>query len=571
MIRNYLLLIFLAFLGKQSFAQNAISIPDTLSGSAFTLSMHKDSVQFFPGKKTQTLGFNQYSYLGPTLILNKGQNISITVNNNISDTTNVHWHGLHVSPSNDGGPHTMIMNGMSWNPQFNILNKASTFWYHPHFHGKTAEQAIKGAAGLIIVRDSIEATLNIPRSYGVDDFPIIVQCAEFDSLNQLMPRGMQDSVLLVNGKRTNNGQSAYLNVPAQVVRLRLLNASGERTFNFGFTNNRNFKIIGSDGGLLNAPFNTTRIRISPGERYEILLDLSGMSGQSLYLMSYASELATGIQGGPTMPMPPGNPPMNSPLNGVNFNILQLNVISQTSNPITAFPNNLVQVNTIPSSQSNRTRVIDMTAINQMSMDGPFYFNGKLFDMDSINYIIPLDDTEIWEIKNSTMVAHPFHIHDVQFNILDRDGNLPPVNERAFKDVVLIKPQETVRFITKFETFTDTVLPYVYHCHVLMHEDDGMMGQFLVVPQNYTGINNSMQLTKSLKIYPNPTTDYFNFELPNNTNFDLRIFDMTGKLVKSINSQSNTSIDITSLTPNNYVVFIRTKDGFYSSKLLIERK
>ena len=557
-------------MGEYSFAQTAIAIPDTLSGSTMSLTMHLDSVQFFPGIKTKTLGFNQYSYLGPTLILQNGQNASMQIHNQINDTTNVHWHGMHVASVNDGGPHTMIMNGMSWNPQFSVLDRASTFWYHPHFHGKTAKQAIQGAAGLIIVRDSIEANLNLPRRYGIDDFPIIVQCVEFDSVNQLMPRGMQDSILLVNGTRANNGQSAYLNVPAQVVRLRLLNASGERTFNFGFTNNHTFKIIGSDGGLLNAPVNATRIRVSPGERYEILLDLTGMNGQSLYLMSYASELATGIQGGPTMPMPPGNPPMNSPLNGINFNILSLVIGSQTTNPITSIPSSLVQVNPIPAAQSNRTRLIDMTAINQMSMDGPFYFNGKLFNMDSINYIIPLDDTEIWEIKNSTMVAHPFHIHDIQFNILDHDGNSPPMHERGRKDVVLIKAQETVRFITKFETFTDTVIPYVYHCHILMHEDDGMMGQFLVVPQNYTGVNSNLELTKSLKIFPNPTSDYFTFELPNKTVYDLRIFDITGKLIKSINSETNTKVDVSSLAPSNYVVFVKTKDGFYSSKLLIQR-
>ncbi len=138
-------------------AQTAIPIPDTLSGSNISLTMHNDSVQFFPGNKTQTLAFNQYAYLGPTLILNKGQNVSITVNNQIGDTTNVHWHGLHVSPTNDGGPHIMIMNGMSWNPQFTVLDRASTYWYHPHFHGKTAEHAIKGAAGIIIVRDNDEA------------------------------------------------------------------------------------------------------------------------------------------------------------------------------------------------------------------------------------------------------------------------------------------------------------------------------------------------------------------------------------------------------------------------------
>lgn len=550
---------------QSAHAQTAIPIPDTLSGNSIALTMHQDSVQFFPGQLTKTLAFNQYAYLGPTLILNNGQNVSITVNNQIGDTTNVHWHGLHVSPTNDGGPHIMIMDGMSWNPQFTVLDKASTYWYHPHFHGKTAEHAIKGAAGMIIVRDNDEAQLNLPRTYGVDDFPIIVQSAQLDSNNQFMPFGMQDSIVFVNGVRANYGYSAYLNVPAQVVRLRLLNAAGERTFNFGFTGNMPFKIIGSDGGLLSAPVNATRIRVSPGERYEILLDLSSMNGQSIYLMSYGSELPMGVQGGPTMPMPPGNPPMDSPLNGVDYNILQLNVGSPTSNPVTSIPSTLVTVTPIPEAQSNITRLIEMTAVNMMAMDGPFFFNQQLFDMERIDYYIPIDNTEIWELTNNTMVAHPFHIHDVQFYVLDRDGNLPPVHERGRKDVVLVMPQETVRFITKFETFTDTVVPYPFHCHILMHEDDGMMGQFLVVPSGFTGIDDNFVLTQSIKVFPNPTSSFLQFELPENELVSYRITDMSGKVVQKQDNFSGNTIHVSQLSQGIYHVWFRSGSKYYSSK------
>ena len=565
-MKTFLLTTALCWLVVQSaFSQTAIPIPDTLSGNNIALTMHQDTVQFFSGQATQTLAFNQYSYLGPTLILNNGQNVSITVNNQIGDTTNVHWHGLHVSPTNDGGPHTMIMNGMSWNPQFTVLDKASTYWYHPHFHGKTAEHAIKGAAGIIIVRDNVEAQLNLPRKYGVDDFPIIIQSSQLDSNNQFMPFGMQDSTVLVNGVRANYGYSAYLNVPAQVVRLRLLNAAGERTFNFGFTGNMPFKIIGSDGGLLSAPVNATRIRISPGERYEILLDLSSMNGQSIYLMSYGSELPTGVQGGPTMPMPPGNPPMDSPLNGVDYNILQLNIGGPTANPVTSIPATLVTVTPIPSSQSNITRPIEMTAINMMAMDGPFYFNQKLFDMGRIDYFIPLDNTEIWELTNSTMVAHPFHIHDVQFYILDRDGNLPPMHERGRKDVVMVLPNETVRFITKFETFTDTVVPYPFHCHILMHEDDGMMGQFLVFPSGFTGIDENSVLTQNVKVFPNPTSSILQFELTENQLVSYRITDMSGKVVQKQDNISENVIQVSQLNAGIYHIWLRADNKFYSSK------
>jgi bilirubin oxidase len=549
-------------------AQTPIPIPDTLTGNNIVLTMHRDSVQFFPGKKTQTLAFNQYAYLGPTLIINNGQNVSITVNNQIGDTTNVHWHGLHVSPKNDGGPHTMIMDGESWNPKFTVMNKASSYWYHPHFHGKTAKQVIKGAAGMIVVRDKEELALTLPRKYGVDDFPIIVQTAQFDSFNQPMAYGMQDSTLLVNGIRANYGFSAYLDVPAQVIRLRLLNAAGERTFNFGLNGNLSFKIIGSDGGLLKNPVTAKRIRISPGERYEILIDLSGMKGQSIYLMCYGSELPMGVQGGPTMPMPPGSAPMDSPLNGIDYNILKLVIGNETANPVTSIPGSLADVLPIPSSQAKTTRAIEFTPINRMSMDGPFYFNGKLFDMDRIDYFIPIDNTEIWELTNSTMVAHPFHIHDVQFFVLDRDGNLPAVHERGRKDVVLINPDETVRFITKFETFMDTITPYMYHCHILMHEDDGMMGQFLVVPNGFVGIKENLVLTQNVKLYPNPTLDCFRFELPmSNAICDIRIIDIMGKVVISKNEQLVNEIDVSVLANGTYNVLIRANNTYYSSRLL----
>jgi bilirubin oxidase len=381
-----------------------------------------------------------------------------------------------------------------------------------------------------------------------------------------MPFGMQDSTVFVNGVRANYGYSAYLNVPAQVVRLRLLNAAGERTFNFGFTGNMPFKIIGSDGGLLNAPVNATRIRVSPGERYEILLDLSSMNGQNIYLMSYGSELPMGVQGGPTMPMPPGNPPMDSPLNGVDFNVLQLIVGNQTINPVTAIPASLVTVSPIPSSQSNITRTVDMTAIDMMAMDGPFYFNNQLFDMERIDFYIPIDNTEVWELTNNTMVAHPFHIHDVQFYVLDRDGNLPPVHERGRKDVVLVKPNETVRFITKFETFSDTITPYPFHCHILMHEDDGMMGQFLVVPSGFTtGINDNLVLTQSITVFPNPTSSFLQFELPENELVSYRITDMSGKVVQKQDNFSGNTIHVSQLSQGIYHVWFRSGSKYYSSK------
>ncbi|MBL7936918.1 MAG: multicopper oxidase domain-containing protein [Bacteroidia bacterium] len=562
-----LLKIGLVLLGFNSIAQTALPIPDTLSGPNYVLNMHKDSVQFFSGNISHTYAFNQYKYLGPTLIFNKGTNVNITVNNQIGDTTTVHWHGIHLPSMMDGGPHTTILPNAIWTPSFTVMDNAATYWYHPHFMGKTAKQVIKGAAGLIIVRDPIEAALTLPRKYGVDDFPLIIQCQQYDSLNQSMPLGMQDSTILVNGARASHGFTVNANFPAQIVRMRLLNASGERTFNFGFTANKQFKIIASDGGLLDNPVTTSRIRLSPGERAEILIDLNGMNGQILHLMGYASELAMGIQGGPTMPMPVGSPPMDSPLNGIDFNIMQITVTPQTTNPVTTIPSSLTTNAPYLSSQANITRTIRFTADSLMVMDGPFYFNGNSFDMMRIDYEIPLGSTEIWKLVNETMVAHPFHIHDVQFFLIDRSGNIPPTEELGRKDVVLVPPFDSVMFITKFEDFADTITPFMYHCHILMHEDDGMMGQFVVKPLS-VGVNELKNNNNSFSIYPNPTNSIVNIDAKEMTS--VSIFNTLGEMVYTQNKISTNSLQINTSqwSKGLYTVQVNSNNQSIAKKIIV---
>lgn len=558
-------IIFLLILssGFKGYSQNAIPIPDTLSGPVYNLNIHPDSVQFLPGTKTFTNAFNQYSYLGPTLILHKGENVTMNVLNSLDDTTTVHWHGLHVPAMADGGPHTFFLSGSTWSPQFTVNNHASTFWYHPHTHMKTGQQAMRGAAGMIIVRDSIEANLNLPRQYGIDDFPIVVQSQQMDANNQILWRGMHDSLLLVNGT-----QNPMLSIPAQVVRLRLLNASQERNFNFGFTGNRTFKVIGNDGGLLNAPVDVTRIRLSPGERAEVLLDLTGMTGQQFYLMSYASEFGAGIQGG--TPMPGMDTSMYSPINGIDFNILQLNVSTQTINPVTTIPASLVSIIPWDQSNFNEFRNIIISAQSMMSMDGPFYFNGQLFDMNRIDYRIPLNNVEIWSLSNQSMVAHPFHLHGVQFFVLDRDGVTVQSFEAGPKDVVMVAPNETVRFITKFEDYADSTMPYMYHCHILMHEDDGMMGQYVVLP-NTSGVqeNGNQNL---FSLYPIPVTDELNLKFSFSASGTISVHDLMGRIIMSDsiqNGQRNLILNTSRWKDGIYFISLERNGKIETQKLIVQ--
>ena len=111
--------------------------------------------------------------------------------------------------------------------------------------------------------------------------------------------------------------------------------------------------------------------------------------------------------------------------------------------------------------------------------GRFTIDGRSFDINRIDQSVRLNDIEIWELVNRSPIAHPIHIHDIQFRILDRNGKPPSKNEQGLKDTVLVESGETVRVITQFEDFADDKAPYMFHCHILEHEDNGMMGQFLV--------------------------------------------------------------------------------------------
>lgn len=481
------------------FAQNPLAIPDTISGNVINLTLQTGSVQFKPGQATSTMGVNG-NILGPTIIMQKHQQITINVNNQLGEPTTIHWHGLHVAPENDGGPHIVIPPGTTWSPSFEVLDWASTHWYHPHLHHHTNEHVQKGIAGFIITRDSIESSLTLPRTYGVDDFPIVVQTKAFDSNNQIIPVSDLDSNLMVNA--TIN---PYLNIPAQVVRLRLLNGSSQRYYNFGFSNNMQFHQIATDAGLLSAPVVLTRIMLAPGERAEILVNASALQGQTIYLMNYGAELPNAIYGAAQPGMGAGQTIPNynlNPLNGTNRNVLQLNVVAPTANPINTIPSSLVIYTPWQAPQAHLTRTFTFTSTGQgpsQVLLGPFQINGTFFDMDVINLVVPENNIEIWELTNQSPIGHPFHLHGFPFYVLDINGTPPPPHLAGRKDVIHVPAgMGTVRIITKFEDFTHDSLPYMYHCHMLFHEEDGMMGQFLVkAPCTLSIINEPQNATANI--------------------------------------------------------------------------
>ncbi len=573
MKKNILLVLMTMTISLMALAQNELLIPDTLSGTNFDLTLQTGTYPFLEGPVTNTMGVNG-NILGPTLLMNQGDDVNIFIHNQLPDTTTIHWHGMHVSPENDGGPHTLILSGETWNPSFTVMDKAGTYWYHPHLHRKTDEHVTKGIAGIVIVRDAEEAALALPRTYGVDDFPLVIQTKHFDENNQVVTHSNNDNVVMVNATIDAN-----LNVPAQVVRFRLLNGSSQRVFNIGLSDDTPFYQIASDGGLLQESLQLSRLQLPPGARAEILIDFGGMEGQNLQLMSYASEFPNGIYGA-THPGMMSGMTMDgydpNPINGADFVLMQFTVVEQGANPVLNIPSSLVEVNPIPESSATRTRTLNFTpevmGFNQLN--GIFLINGQSFNMDVINDTVTLGDTEIWTLHNQSAIAHPFHIHDVQFFVLDRNGAAPPPSEQGRKDVILVKPQETVRFIAKFEDFASEEVPYMYHCHMLVHEDGGMMGQFLVV-EDAAGTELNGKDDRMVSVFPNPVTSGRIHVQCKNSMDAYELLDSTGRIIidgkQGSAVKGNFDIEVADFPAGIYLLKIYSGASLYTKKLFVSNQ
>jgi bilirubin oxidase len=552
------------------FSQNPLFIPPSLTGTTFNLNIQRGSSVFYTGTSTPTYGING-NLLSPTLIVHKGDSVSMNVTNSLTEQTTLHWHGLHVSPQNDGGPGQIITPGNTWRPSFIIRNNAGTYWFHPHGAGKTERQVAMGIAGMLIVHDSIETSLSIPQTYGVDDIPVIVQTKEFDILQQIASAMDMDTAVFVNGTL-----HPYLTAPAQVLRLRLLNGSSMRSFYFGFSNGQTFYQISTDGGLKDTPVALTRLRLSPGERSDILVNLAGMSGQGLTLKSFSSGLPIGIYGSSSLGS--GIDTIagyrDNFLNGADFDILQINVTTATAHPITSIPTSLTPYSPYPYASAILTRQIVFDTLRALPIDrpnlasGPFGINDHSFSMDSINITTHLGNTEIWSLQNHTYVAHPFHIHNVQFNITEKSGGAVPQSERGWKDVVLVMPQDSAKFITRFADFSDPSTPYMYHCHLLHHEDDGMMGQYLVLDTATLGIVSVTEPTH-ISVSPQPVSSVLSIHTDRQAVASVHAYTISGQEVFCPFDASDHLLDMSKLAAGLYVLEIHIGTNTFRKKIIKE--
>lgn len=407
------------------------------------------------------------SYLGPTIRARQGDLMRIRLYNQIGEESITHWHGLDVPADMDGHPEHVVAHNQTYDYEFPILNRAGTYWYHPHPDMRTGQQVLNGLAGFFIVHDDEEDQLPLPR--GPQDVPLCIQDRSFDAANQFtyafnMMAGFLGTTLLVNGR-----PDYVLSVATRAYRLRLLNGSNSRIYKLAFNDGTPLVVIGTDGGLIDAPREYPYVILSPGERVDLWADFRGRPvGHQATLQSLAFSGAGGAQGG-------------------LLNVMRVSVDRAEAETL-ALPQTLTPVRRYRLQDAVNAANPKTYPIN-FQMGSGFTLNGAPFNMTvvAVNERATCGTLELIQITNTTgmqVVAHPVHFHGRQFQILDRAvtagglANWETVRQGyvdvGWKDTFLMMPGETVRLLVRHSAYAGK---FLYHCHNLVHEDMGMMRNF----------------------------------------------------------------------------------------------
>jgi FtsP/CotA-like multicopper oxidase with cupredoxin domain len=425
--------------------------------------------EFYKGKPTQTYGYSA-PILGPVLRLRRGSRIEMAIENGLDMPTTVHWHGLLVPGDADGGPQQAINPGSTWRPILDVDQPAATLWYHPHPHHDTARQTYMGLAGLIIVDDGNDRWVGLPHDFGIDDLPIIIQdrafgedgSLEYDSDDLGTVYGVRGDTIIVNGVI-----EPVARVPAGWVRLRLLNGANAQNFELRFRDRRTFYVIASDGGLLPEAVPVTRLRVSPAERFEVLVDFSDMKA---VVLETGPDEVMGIFGAIST-------------TGTNDYVPVMRFEPMAPGTVRKLPKRLVEFTPTDPTRAVQRRqfvlnngICGARMVNSGRPDMPALIgiNGKIHDPARIDVETKLGTTELWEIVSIGM-PHPFHVHGALFRVLSLDGKPPPAHLAGWKDVVLVEAK--AELLVSFTKPATREHPFMYHCHILEHEDAGMMGQY----------------------------------------------------------------------------------------------
>jgi cuproxidase len=440
-------------------------------GNAVSLKIAAGRHAFVHGKPARTYGYST-PILGPVIRMRRGDNIEMTVENALDTVTTVHWHGLLVPGDCDGGPQQLIHPSDRWRPVLKIDQAAATLWFHPHAHHDTARQIYMGLTGMLIVDDGTDARLGLPRTFGIDDLPLILQDRSFASDGSI--EYATDGLDIVYGARgdtviVNGAIAPVAKVPPGLVRLRLLNAANAQNFVLRFSDQRMFHVIASDGGFLPAPVAVTQLTISPAERFEVLVD-------------FANAKAVALETGPDEDM--GIFGRLAPDGSADYVPVMRFETTTTKPLVKEIPARLVELSAASEASAVRRRqfIVNSGICMSRTQAGEHAdmvalrgINGKTFDMERIDVETSLGTNEVWEVVSAGM-AHPFHIHGALFRILSIAGAPPPPHLAGWKDVVLV--EDKAELLVTFTQPATRDHPFMYHCHILEHEEAGLMGQYI---------------------------------------------------------------------------------------------
>lgn len=416
--------------------------------------------QIIPGLWTTVWGFNGL-YPGPTIVARKDVPVWLRVTNALSENTVVHLHGGHVPVEMDGHAMDYIIPGSFHDYLYPNNQIASTLWYHDHTMDRTGAHVIMGLAGFYVLQDDFEASLPLPKS--AQDVAFVIQDRLFNadgsfnySLNHMsIMNGFQGDVLLVNG-----AVQPYLKVSTRKYRFRILNGSNSRQYQLALSTGDPFVQIGSDGGLLPAPVTRSSLFICPGERVEVVVDFSKQRvGRQIVLKNLLGSARTA-------------------------DVMRFDV-SQKETDTSVIPSTLRPIVRIPESQAMKTRQF-VLGMSMNNMQPVLTINGLAYDCMRVDAMPMLGCTEIWEFINTMNMYHPMHTHDIMWQVLDRNGVPPPAHEMGWKDTWYVPPNGRVRVVGAFGDYSCDpdmmahMSNYMVHCHILEHEDHGMMAQFKVM-------------------------------------------------------------------------------------------
>ncbi len=509
----------------------ALPIPDILQPDVkgtYRLRLQQGQSQFLAGVNTTTWGING-SLLGPVLRLRRGKPVGVIVENNLTQASTVHWHGLEIPGNADGGPQAMIAPGARREVQFTVDQPAATCWFHPHPHQSSGYQVAMGLAGLVVIDDDEGDKLKIPSRWGVDDIPLILQDKRLNQAGQIdYQLDIMTAAVGWFGQHMLSNGVIYPQhgVSRGWLRLRLLNGCNARSLTLATSDRRPLYVIASDGGFLPEPVKVDELPMLMGERFEVMVDCS--DGKAFDLLTLPVK-----QMGMTLA------PFDQPL-------AVLKIQPTVTQSGASLPDSLITLPPLPSQQGLQTRWLQLMmdpqldqrgmqalmkrygqgAMAGMSMDhashensasmagmstgdhggmamsgegqgmkmpgmampqqaAQFDFmtankiNGKAYEMNHPAFAVKQGQYEKWTISGEgDMMLHPFHIHGTQFRILLENGQPVARHRQGWKDTVRVEGGRS-EILLRFNHLADSQHAYMAHCHLLEHEDTGMMTSFTV--------------------------------------------------------------------------------------------